>query len=462
MKKYYTLLLGITLISCGGNDEEILDIANTQIETNTYQVDINSSDGGTVNVSSGNYEEGTVLNITATEQEGFRFIGWQGFDSTNANIIINVNQSYTLTALFLPVEEAPLDQNSFSNNVNIEGATQYQGEINPNANISFQLENSESILATVETGFNIDLSVPESAEGAFVQFKSQNGDLADSFFGVPISSSNKPSRKDNTRYARKINKNKKNSTPLEFSFNISFNEISEAGIICVNIYVYDAASNVSYPVEVCVTINNFGGGPSGLTGSWRYVSWEDHYTTSNGEVSIETEEIELRACEDSFECSYYTPEGDLLYSGSLSSFCWDKDSILTFNDDGTYLDQFIDNYEECPVVNGSLSQCLESKYGGFSDWEIYLLNCEPTTTFEQYAGKWAYDDNSNTIGLFDYTYQVIDNSGFLDVPLETYSTPEPYFDNGTMVEINDDVLTLTEFYSYGEGYYRVTFERLNE
>lgn len=459
VRKTIFSLLVITLFSCGSNDTDVLEVENNQNEINTYLVNISTSDGGTVNVSSGNYDEGTVLNITATEQEGFRFIGWQGFDSTDASITINVNQAYNLVAQFLPVEEAPINQNTFSDNVNIDGATKYQGEITPNSNISFQIENRESILATVETGFNIDLTVPESAEGAYVQFKSQNGDTAESFFGVPISSSDKLSSKRKSRSKRKLDRNNKKTSGIDFSFNINFNEISDAGIICVNIYLYDSASSVSYPVEVCVTINNFGGGPPDLAGRWRYLSWEEHYTSSNGEAYVESEEFELRECEDSYECTYY--EGNnLLYSGSMSEFCWDKDSILTFNEDGTYLDQFIDNYEECPVVNGSLSQCIEAKYGNFSDWEIYLLNCEPTTTIEQYTGKWAYDDNSNTIGLFDYTYQVIDDSGFLDEPLETFSTPEPYFDNGTIVEINGDILTLTEYYSYNDGYYVVTFGRI--
>lgn len=93
------IYLSVTVfLSCGGKEDDVVPVIINNIveapETTTYQVNISTSEGGTVNVSSGNYSEGTVLNITASPSSGYVFSGWEGFDSSNPSITINVNQAY--------------------------------------------------------------------------------------------------------------------------------------------------------------------------------------------------------------------------------------------------------------------------------------------------------------------------------------------------------------------------------
>ena len=52
-----------------------------------------SSNGGT-------YDEGTSVTITATPNEGYEFVGWEGSDSSEASLSLTLNSNQTLNALF--------------------------------------------------------------------------------------------------------------------------------------------------------------------------------------------------------------------------------------------------------------------------------------------------------------------------------------------------------------------------
>ena len=98
---FLLLIFSINCSSDDGGEDTSLPVSQQPEEPKvvSYQITINSSDGGTVNVSSGSYEEGTVLEITATPSEGYVFSNWTGFDSTDSTITINVNQVYDLNAV---------------------------------------------------------------------------------------------------------------------------------------------------------------------------------------------------------------------------------------------------------------------------------------------------------------------------------------------------------------------------
>ncbi len=95
------------LICCskGSNETEIEDIIESVDEIKKYEVSIISTNGGTVNVSSGTYNAGTVLNLTATPNEGFTFISWTGYESNDSSITLTINSDISLTANFEKIPE---------------------------------------------------------------------------------------------------------------------------------------------------------------------------------------------------------------------------------------------------------------------------------------------------------------------------------------------------------------------
>ena len=65
-----------------------------------YSLTVSAADGGTVSTEGGTYDDGTEVTITATANEGYRFTGWEGNDSTNESLTITLNADQTLQALF--------------------------------------------------------------------------------------------------------------------------------------------------------------------------------------------------------------------------------------------------------------------------------------------------------------------------------------------------------------------------
>ena len=46
-----------------------------------YTLTISANKGGAVSTEGGTYDEGTEITATATPDEGYRFLGWEGFDN---------------------------------------------------------------------------------------------------------------------------------------------------------------------------------------------------------------------------------------------------------------------------------------------------------------------------------------------------------------------------------------------
>ena len=90
-----------------GNTEESITITlseDTSIEAvfeliPVYTVTVTSTEGGSVSTEGGEYEEGSEVTITATPDEGYRFIGWSN-SSTEESITITLSEDTTLEALF--------------------------------------------------------------------------------------------------------------------------------------------------------------------------------------------------------------------------------------------------------------------------------------------------------------------------------------------------------------------------
>ena len=86
------------------NDNSSISTSTTDTSTSTdvptYSISVTASNGGTVSTEGGDFEEGTEVTITATANEGYRFTGWEGSDSTSESLTITLNSDQTYQALF--------------------------------------------------------------------------------------------------------------------------------------------------------------------------------------------------------------------------------------------------------------------------------------------------------------------------------------------------------------------------
>ena len=65
-----------------------------------YSLTVTAGEGGTVSSNGGTYDEGTEVTITATPEEGYEFVGWEGSDSESNSLSITLNGNTTVQALF--------------------------------------------------------------------------------------------------------------------------------------------------------------------------------------------------------------------------------------------------------------------------------------------------------------------------------------------------------------------------
>ena len=93
-----------------GNDSTSENLTITLNSNQTYQalfelipiytLTITTSEGGTVSTEGGEYQEGTEVEITATPDEGYKFIGWEESASVSETLIITLDSNQTYQALF--------------------------------------------------------------------------------------------------------------------------------------------------------------------------------------------------------------------------------------------------------------------------------------------------------------------------------------------------------------------------
>ena len=65
-----------------------------------YTLTVTTGEGGTVSTEGGEFEEGTELELTATPNEGYEFVGWEGNDSSNSDLTITLNSNLTIQPIF--------------------------------------------------------------------------------------------------------------------------------------------------------------------------------------------------------------------------------------------------------------------------------------------------------------------------------------------------------------------------
>jgi len=99
-----TVALIVGMIGSGGN------VGGSE----SYTLSINSTPGGSATEpgeGTFNYDQGTVINLKAEAEEGYRFINWSGGVDTISNVNavatnITMEDDYSITANFVGVEAA--------------------------------------------------------------------------------------------------------------------------------------------------------------------------------------------------------------------------------------------------------------------------------------------------------------------------------------------------------------------
>ena len=112
MKKLlYPLSLVLTafiiLYSCSTEEEDTTPppsvVATPEPEPpapTQYTLTVTAGEGGTVSTEGGTYDEGTEVTITATPDEGYEFVGWEGNSNNESTITIILNSNLTIQSLF--------------------------------------------------------------------------------------------------------------------------------------------------------------------------------------------------------------------------------------------------------------------------------------------------------------------------------------------------------------------------
>ena len=125
MKKVYILLIlaltSIALIySCSTEEEDttpppsVVATPEPEPEPTQYTLTVSAGEGGTVSTEGGTYDEGTEVTLTATPDEGYEFIGWEGSDSDSNSLTVTLNGNTTVQAIFSLISSLPFNSISES------------------------------------------------------------------------------------------------------------------------------------------------------------------------------------------------------------------------------------------------------------------------------------------------------------------------------------------------------------
>ena len=96
---------GNSEVNIGSSNSSFSNYGNTSTSTVTqYSLTVSAGVGGSVSTSGGTYDDGTIVTITASPNDGYEFVGWNGSDSSNSTISITINSNTTLEALFSEVQ----------------------------------------------------------------------------------------------------------------------------------------------------------------------------------------------------------------------------------------------------------------------------------------------------------------------------------------------------------------------
>ena len=112
----FTLITFSIIFSCSSDEDDSPPPSNIVqtpepepvVETPTatqYTLTVTTGDGGNVSTDGGTYDEGTEVTITATPDEGYEFIGWEGYSSNEQSITISMIENLNIEATFRELQQ---------------------------------------------------------------------------------------------------------------------------------------------------------------------------------------------------------------------------------------------------------------------------------------------------------------------------------------------------------------------
>ncbi|WP_235183514.1 hypothetical protein [Cellulophaga geojensis] len=294
-------------------------------------------------------------------------------------------------------EDEPLEINSVSSALIIEGATKKTGTLTPTGGLEFTMDYSKQS-AFQKNGFEIEFNSASNYTGGYIQLKDENG-MADSYFDVPRDEIYVSGKGEQTKKNRGFLKGKSAGKENDATIEVNLDESVTAGTFCYVICLYDAQGNISEPTEVCVTVEAWGGN-SDLVGTWNF--------TKDIEDGKETKVNEVKC---------YSFNADICEIETAVNNCETINSLkLELNNDGTY-----------ELNEASIEESI--------DWDASNQNCQAIYEESNYTykaiGKWAYsEDGKLTLVTFSDT-EMYDGEVYND-----------NYENGD-IDFNDEI-TLTE------------------
>ena len=117
---------GTSEVNLGLSNSSYSGYGNTQTAATTqYSLTVTAGTGGSVSTSGGTYDDGTTVTITATPNDGYEFVGWNGSDSSNSTISITINSNTTLEALFSEVQSTVTTSSTYNIDVTAQSSSNY-------------------------------------------------------------------------------------------------------------------------------------------------------------------------------------------------------------------------------------------------------------------------------------------------------------------------------------------------
>jgi hypothetical protein len=274
------------------------------------------------------------------------------------------------------LEKTPLEANTVSDNVRIQGGTKEAGvPPSPNEAISLSIANSGKT-AFLNEGFEVSLNSDASITGAYLRFKDADGTVANSYYDIDLAANTSSGKSFNlgrvNKKGTKLSSAKNSVTVLD----VDFTSVIEPGTFCYEICVYDASGNISAPQEVCATVESWGGNAA-IVGSWDMTKQE--YTEDG------VTEVELVGEPSCFTSTVFcnnedTFEYEECYTTELGN--------ITFKSDGSFTTDFRGSDTEIDY-EASATQCQEVAAAD----EDYS---------DEYKGFWAYSSTTSKLTLVAY------------------------------------------------------------
>ena len=294
-----------------------------------------------------------------------------------------------------PEPEEPVVDNASETifeNVQIQGGTEREGlPPTPNQGISLVLA-TEDDAAFPEVGFAIPFESDGDVTGAYIQFKAEGKEFADSYYDVSL--------EDNMATAKTAKKpGVFAKRPSEDAFQIDLTESLDTGTFCYAICVYDANGNISAPQEFCVSITSWGGNDA-LLGDWNLLRSVDF---ANGIADTVT--VGVERCD--------APIGN---DPNNTCYLFEYETLL-FNEDGTFIVEIRESHR---------NPAIETTYTNYD--------------IERLTGNWSFDADSGRLYLVIFKYEYEENGLLLET--EEYANGDEEIVAAQRIELGTDTLNV--------------------